>query len=212
MDTNTRGSSMKTALLIGCGGKRGEDIVYGCQDAGFNVINIGSTESKLENVKNIKIEWKTLDIPQLHKILKFEDKIDFIFFNQNGSSLSKDNFIGNTKTVDLWQLVKHWTQSYWLSCQMPFTLIHTLQQNLNSNTKIGWMLSCFIDKEVAGVDNHADYSGYKFTNYLIMKNFNQKYDCFGISPDFEGNTKPGVIRSLVKDICLNTKSCNGEVF
>ena len=95
---------------------------------------------------------------------------------------------------------------------MPFTLIHTLKQNLNSNTKIGWMLSCFIDKEVEGVDNHADYSGYKFTNYLIMKNFNQKYNCFGISPDFEGNTKPGVIRSIVKDICLNTKSCNGEVF
>ena len=132
---------MKTALLIGCGGKRGEDIVYGCQDAGFNVINIGSTESKLENVKNIKIEWKTLDIPQLHKILKFEDKIDFIFFNQNGSSLSKDNFTDNTKTIELWQLVKHWTQSYWLSCQMPYMLIKNFEHKPKYKCKIGWILS-----------------------------------------------------------------------
>ena len=61
---------MKKALLIGCGGKRGEDLIKGCQQANFDVINIGSSESKLKNVENIKINWKTFDITQMHKICK----------------------------------------------------------------------------------------------------------------------------------------------
>ena len=81
---------MKTALLIGCGGKRAEAIVNGCLDAKHNVINIGSTASTLPNVTNIKVDWKTLDITQLHKKLQFTNNIDFIFFNQNASTLSTE--------------------------------------------------------------------------------------------------------------------------
>ena len=80
---------MKHALLIGCGNKRGELIVNGCIQAGYNVTNIGAGESQIKAVNNIKIEWNNLDLTELHKICKtIEHNIDFIFFNQNASSLS----------------------------------------------------------------------------------------------------------------------------
>ena len=37
---------MKQALLIGCGNKRGSRIIDACQEAGYNVTNIGSSQSK----------------------------------------------------------------------------------------------------------------------------------------------------------------------
>ena len=40
------------------------------------------------------------------------------------------------------------------------------------------MLSGFIDISKEGVEDHPDYSGYKFTNYLLMRNFNKKFPCF----------------------------------
>ena len=45
---------MKNALLIGCGNSRGEKIIRGCQDAGYNVINIGQSESKIKKVQTLK--------------------------------------------------------------------------------------------------------------------------------------------------------------
>ena len=61
---------MRQALLIGCGNKRGENIVNGCIDAGYSVTNIGSSMSEIPTVTNIEIEWKTLDLIALHKITK----------------------------------------------------------------------------------------------------------------------------------------------
>jgi hypothetical protein len=198
---------MKQALLIGCGNKRGENIVNGCIDAGYSVTNIGSSMSKIPTVSNIKIEWKTLDLIALHKITKtLKQNIDFIFFNQNASSLSQDDFAESKKTLDAWTLVKGWSHSYWLSCQLPYVLIKTLEKNLNSNTKIGWMLSSFINPDISGVDAHPDYSGNKFTNYQIMKSFAKKYNCFGINPDFNKNNN---MQQLIKDICMDNKNGNG---
>ena len=201
---------MKKALLIGCGGKRGEDLIKGCQQANFDVINIGSSESKLKNVENIKIEWKTFDIIQMHKICKqLSYNFDFIFFNQNSSALAKENFINTIKTVDLWSLTKNWSKSYWLSCQFPFALIKTLEDKINKDAIIGWMLSSYIDKNVKGVDDHADYSGYKFTNYLVMKNFakTKKYQCFGINPEFGSSN----YTDLIYKICSNQIECDGQI-
>ncbi len=202
---------MKTALLIGCGGTRGENIIKGCQQANFKVINVGSSESKLENVKNFIIDWKTFHIPQLHKLCKqINQNIDFIFFNQNSSALSKENFTDTIKTFDLWNLTANWSKSYWLSCQFPFTIIKTLEERnkLDKNATIGWMLSSYIDKNVKGVDDYADYSGYKFTNYLVMKNFNTKYQCFGINPQFGSSN----YIDLIYKICSDQIKCNGDVF
>ena len=80
---------------------------------------------------------------------------------------------------------------------------------MNKDSTVGWMLSSYTDKTAQGVEQHPDYSGYKFTNYLVMKNFSKKYNCFGINPDFEKNN---FIKSLIKDICLGNTKCNGEVF
>jgi|TARA_R110000782_G_scaffold230396_2_gene316688 hypothetical protein len=201
---------MKQALLIGCGNQRGERIVNGCIEAGYSVTNIGSGASTIPTVNNIEIVWKELDIIRLHKILvKIEHKIDFIFFNQNASSLSQENFLESKITLDTWSLIKDWSKSYWLSCQLPYFLIKTLSTNLHSETIIGWMLSSYIDVTKKGVDNHPDYSGNKFTNYLIMKSFAKKFKCFGINPKFEKGDK---ITMLIKEICLNEKKCNGNFF
>ena len=201
---------MKEALLIGCRNQRGERIVNGCIEAGYSVTNIGSGASTIPTVNNIETVWKDLDIIRLHKILvKIEHKMDFIFFNQNASSLSQENFLESKITLDTWSLIKDWSKSYWLSCQLPYFLIKTLSTNLHSETIIGWMLSSYIDVTKKGVDNHPDYSGNKFTNYLIMKSFAKKFKCFGINPKFEKGDK---ITMLIKEICLNEKKCNGNFF
>jgi len=201
---------MRNALLIGCGNDRGSKIVNGCESAGYNVINIGSSVSPKPTVHNITISWTDLDITQLHKILKGIDKqIDFIFFNQNASSLSQLDFTNTKKTVDVWTLMKSWTRSYWLSCQMPYFLIQTLGEKISTDAKIGWMLSSYIDKDKPGVWEHPDYSGYKFTNYLIMRSLSQKYQCFGINPEFDEKDK---IECIIKNVCDGTQKCNGEVF
>ena len=201
---------MKNAILIGCGNQRGERIVNGCIEAGYSVTNIGSGASAIPTVNNIKIEWKDSDIIKLHKILvDIKHKVDFIFFNQNASSLSHANFIESKMTLDTWRLIKSWTNSYWLSCQLPYFLIRTLSPNLHNETIIGWMLSSYVDHTRKGVDEYPDYSGNKFTNYLIMKNFSKKYKCFGINPEFEKSDK---IPSLIKEICLGKKKCNGDFF
>lgn len=201
---------MKNALLVGCGNTRGEKIVSGCQDAGYTVTNIGQTQSKNDKVNNITVAWKELSITNLHKILhKIDTKLDFIFFNQNSSSLADKNFTQTIDTLDLWSLTKNWTQSYWLSCQMPYVLIKTLENKLDDDCKIGWMLSSYIDKDKSGVLDHPDYSGYKFTNYLIMKNYSKKYNTFGINPEFESSDK---IQKLITNICNGNNKCNGEIF
>jgi hypothetical protein len=201
---------MKQALLIGCGNQKGERIVNGCIEAGYSVANIGSGASTIPTVNNIKIEWGALDIIKLHKILvKINHKVDFIFFNQNASSLSNIDFTQLKKTLDTWGLVKSWGHSYWLSCQLPYFLIKTLEKNLHHETIIGWMLSSYIDKNKEGVETHPDYSGNKYTNYMLMKNFNTKYQCFGIDPEFETSDK---IQPLIKEICSGNKKCDGELF
>jgi len=201
---------MKQALLIGCGNQRGNNIVNACLNAGHKVINIGASQSDIKGVVNIQIDWKDLDIIKLHKALNgLNGKIDFVFFNQNASSLSPVDFTQSKETLDMWGLVKDWTKSYWLSCQMPFFLIHSIGQKLHDKSIIGWMLSSYIDSNKKGVDDHADYSGYKFTNLMIMRNFNRKYRCFGIDPDF--SISQGMT-NLIQDICDEKISINGTIF
>lgn len=210
MEKTFSGVSMKQALLIGCGNERGSKIVLGCKEADYSITNIGSSPSTVSDVNNIKIEWNSLGIETLHKILKQVDhSVDFLFFNQNSSSLAELDFTKTKDTLDNWRSIKGWGRSYWLSCQMPYFIIHTLGERLDSNSNIGWMLSGYIDVKRPGVTDHPDYSGYKFTNYLIMKNFNKRFRCFGINPEFQKNKD---IKTLVKEICLGKIKCNGDFF
>ena len=201
---------MKHALLIGCGNTRGSKIIKGCEIAGFTVTNIGSSVSDIDTVKSLKIDWDNFDLTECHKLLKnINQQIDFLFFNQNASALSQKDFTNAKKTIDMWTLMKNWTRSYWLSCQLPYFIIQTLGEKVPNDAKIGWMLSSYIDKDKVGVSDHADYSGYKFTNYLVMKNFNKKYECFGINPDFESTDQ---IQNLITDICNGKIKCDGNIF
>jgi len=201
---------MKRALLIGCGNQRGSQIIRGCEEANYKVTNIGSSVSAIPSVENIKIDWNSLDLITLHKILKeIDHKIDFVFFNQNASTLSPTDFATSKDTLELWNTVKSWSRSHWLSSQLPYFLLQSLNSRLHTDCILGWMLSSFIDIKQNGVEKHPDYSGYKFTNYLIMKNFSKTFKCFGIDPKFEKAEK---IQLLVKDICLNKRKCNGNVF
>lgn len=201
---------MKQALLIGCGNQRGERIINGCEEAGYQVTNIGSSVCARDSVTSIETKWEDLDIISLHKILNgIDKKVDFVFFNQNASSLSQDDFTEPKDTLDTWGLVKGWSRSYWLSCQLPYFVVHTLGGKLSAESVLGWMLSSFIDFEKEGVQDHPDYSGYKFTNYLIMKNFSEKFKCFGINPDFGESSK---MKNLIRDILSGEIQPKGEIF
>ena len=84
---------MKQALLFGCGSKNGIPIIDSCLDANYHVTNIGSSAYNKKEVTNIQIKWSSLDIPFLHKALKLNHKIDFVFFlNVNISNYNTNNW------------------------------------------------------------------------------------------------------------------------
>lgn len=200
---------MKQALTVGCGGGVGSTIVDTLLQNGYSVTNIGATPN--EKCKNISIQWHNLQINDLHKISRFGEKIDFIFFNQNGSSLDEDAFDpSNSDTLTNWKLIKDWQHSHWISCQMPFLLIHSLNKNLASQTKIGWMLSStmFWDKEDSS--QYPDYSSQKYFNYLAMKCFGKHYQTFGIMPDFNLPDSMEKLKNIIFQVC--TESVNQRVF
>jgi hypothetical protein len=75
------------------------------------------------------------------------------------------------------------------------------------------MLSNYIDYKSDGVEQFLDYSSFKFTNYLIMKNFGTKsnFKTFGIIPDFNKDNSKNKLNKLIKEILVkNTES--GKIF
>lgn len=196
---------MKNAIVFGCGSKNGIPIVESLLNNGYNIKNIGSSIVEIKNVTNIQVEWNKIDIPFIHKVLKLQkDDVDFIFFNQNSSTLTSKDF-NNNDTLFVWQQIKNWTNSHWLSCQMPFLVLHTLKERLNSTSKVGWMLSSYIDYQKEDVETYPDYSSFKFMNYLIMNNFGKKsnYKTFGIIPDFNKNDAKNKLYDLITKILID---------
>jgi len=189
---------MKHALIIGGGSEKSQVIIDCLVDSDFQVINIGSSQHPYAN--NIKIEWSKLDIPTVHKLCKFEQKFDFVFFNQNSSSLSATDYDPNLPTLKTWRLIKDWTHSQWISCQFPFLLIHKLSNNLSKTSKIGWMLSSYIDYQNKDIEKFPDYSANKYQNYLQMLAFGQHYQTFGILPDFNRRNTQEILKNIIKSI------------
>jgi hypothetical protein len=109
-----------------------------------------------------------------------------------------------------------WQQSYFVSCQFPFYLVHALSDRINPNTKIGWMLSELIVNPVPDQVGYADYIGNKFTNACIMKSFSMNFPAcfFGIHPDGGlSNQLDNKARDIVQ--LIDTKSIadlNGNIF
>ena len=201
---------MSVALLIGCGGDRAEHIVKACHLKFDKVINVGASAidvKQFPKAVNHQVDWKALDLNTINNICKDMDQVNFIFFNQNRSSLSPINFSDAMPHFEILQLVKSWTDAHWTSCQLPFFVVKALESKMGSDIKIGWMLSSYIDHKHEDVEKHPDYSGNKFTNYLIMKSFSKKYPCFGIYPDFSKDT----LFEIMSDICNEKISCEGQV-
>lgn len=195
---------MKHALIVGGGKGKGAVVVDTLLANGYDVTNIGASMHSV--AKNITVEWKDLDITWVQKNCKFDQNFDIVFFNQNSSSLCEDDFVlGAHGTLETWKLLKDWTHSHWLSCQFPYLLLHSIHNNLHSNTKVGWMLSSYIKHDKLGVQTHADYSSFKYFNFLQQKCFNNKNDIktFAIYPDFDIDNSEHKLYNIIVDIIAN---------
>ena len=196
---------MKHAVVVGGGQGKGAIIVNTLIENGYSVTNIGS--SKHPTCNNITVDWKDIDISFVQKHCKFNHPIDFVFFSQNASSLSEENFSLDTKTLETWRLIKDWTHSNWISCQLPFLLVHTMRESIHANTKIGWMLSGYIKHTAAGNIEHPDYSSFKYFNYLQMQCFSEQNDfkTFGIYPDFYIDKSEDILYNTIIEILSSTE-------
>lgn len=201
----------KNCLLIGCGSKFGLELLEYLLGNGYNIHSISGSKLEYTNVNHLQIDWKTLNIAQLEKFLKELPEMDLVFFNQNSSALNFNDFIKNKNTVELWQLEKNWSQSYFVSCILPFHIIHTLK----SIHKVGWMISPLIYHHDSKQIGFADYIGNKYQNYLILKNFSKQIQsiCIGLNPDKLLSIVDDVrITNMVNFIESADKETSGRVF
>jgi hypothetical protein len=197
---------MKQALTIGCGSGNGSVIIDTLLEKGYKVINVGT--SSHPGATNIQVKWSELQITNLHKLVKPDGNLDFVFFSQNGSSLNSDNFdFANTDMLYAWKLVKDWQQTHWISCQMPFLLLHTLKKHLTADTKIGWMLSSTMKWTNLNAEKYPDYSSQKYFNYLAMQGTGKHYQTFGIMPDFSGPGSQDRLKEVIEQVCDNDVNC-----
>jgi len=204
---------MKQALITGGGSKFGRHLSHQLINAGYHVtIVTGSTpDLNPDKITCIPVNWHSLSLSDLKTVTSKLCDLDLIFFNHNASSLSQAKFQRN-------QIQSHnsWAQSYFVACQFPFYLIHTLSSKIKPTTKVCWMLSELIKNPIDAQVGYADYIGNKFTNACIMRSFSLNYNgCFfGIHPDdglsTDAESKARSIISLIdnKDVL----DLNGNIY
>lgn len=169
------------ALLVGCGSKFGLKLLQDLLDKGWQVYTIQSSEiDHRDNLYRLTIDWTNLNQATVESFLRKLPKLDLIFFNQNGSALNENNFDSMNK-LELLKLEKNWSQCYFNSCILPFHILHNVKTEVDS--RIIWMLSSYIYNH--NNIQYADYTGNKFQNYMIMRNFSKtKKSCyFGLNPE-----------------------------
>jgi hypothetical protein len=209
---------MKTALLIGCGSKFGLTLLESLLQQGWQVFSIsGSALPAHDNLTQLTVDWHTVSVANMEKYLKSLPDIDLVFCNQNASALAAHNFgVDSYSTVELWKQEKTWAQSYFVSCILPFHIIHTLGSRCTASTKIGWMLSGYVCNH-SDVSN-ADYIGNKYQNYVLMKAFSEHHpSCFfGVNPDDlnSNQDREQLLQLLTDDACnfrSNVVKFNGNI-
>jgi len=207
------------ALIIGgsSGTGFGVNIIYALLQKGFNVYSISGSSTTIEhnNIMHYQINWKSITVESLEQFLLKLPNIDFILFNQNGSSLTDFDFSDTTKTLDLWKLEEDWKQTYFTSTILPFHIIKTLNKKCSNKTKIAWMLSRLI-QDHSNIEElkYADYVGNKFQNMLIMKNFAKYHRAcfFGIVPGSHINISEVDEKLLINNIINeSTDRLNGTI-
>ena len=195
-------------LYIGVGKGVGAELVSYRRSLGNTVYTIGSGDAE----NNFKIDWHTVNSADIHKAIKNLPDMDMVFFNQNSSALSTGTFApGKYSTIELWKQVNYWQQAYFVSCQLPFLVIHELGNRIQPHTKVGWMLSHLIQSHRENYQ-YADYIGNKYQNYMLMKNF---ADChtgkfFGIDPGIITDSDPITVVTQIDQI-FNKEDLNGKV-
>lgn len=198
---------MKQALIIGGASKNGQVILDTLLHNDFEIVNFGSSTYTHPRVTNVKIAWDQLDIEFVQKNFSiFDDTFDFVFFNQNGSSLSQADYCTDHDDIlEVWRRIKDWNHSHWTSCQLPFLILHTMRKNLNADSKVGWMLSKYIDHTNPHSVDFSDYSSFKYFNYLSMKSFGlaNQFQTFGIYPEFSDADAPIKLQRIITDIVSN---------
>jgi len=196
---------MKTALLIGCGSKFGLTLLHQLLDLGWQVYSVsGSDVAYPGHLHHLTINWHTVTVADLEPFLRTVPDVDLVLFNQNASALAGANFSTDSyTTVELWRQEKTWAQSYFVSCILPFHVVHALGPRCSEKTKIAWMLSSYIYKHL-DISN-ADYVGNKYQNYLIMQNFSTNHPAcsFGINPDnlATNQNTDSLVSILTSDSC-----------
>lgn len=197
-------------LYIGTGKRFAQELIADRRARGNRVFCISSQEAE----DTFLVDWLTVTAADVHKIIRKLPALDVVLFNQNASSLSAASFEPNQyPTLDLWRQVDHWEQSYFVSCQLPFAIIHGLGSKLNEQSRIAWTLSSMITDHTHD-EQYADYIAYKYQNYMIMKNFAHNHPgCFfgidpgqitkGIATDADFATKVGQYNQLLAKPDLN---------
>jgi hypothetical protein len=206
---------MKNCLITGGGSKFGTKLTDALIFAGYHVYLITGTPDTYLNNSNvtvIPVNWKTLSLTDLRSLTINLPNLDLIFFNHNSSALNRLKFSKNQI-----QSFKDWQQNYFIACQFPFYLIHTINSKINKTSKIGWMLSELIKTPGSNQIGFADYIGNKFTNACIMKSFSQEFPAtfFGINPDSvsqDSNADIGRANSIIKLIdTTDPEHLNGKI-
>lgn len=160
------------------------------------------------------VDWHSINSADLYRRLRDLPRLDFVWFNQNASALSQASFpVGSMGVLDIWKQTKHWQQSYYVSCQVTFEIMHLLGDRLDQHTRVCWMLSSMI------VDHqdpqHADYVGNKFQNLMLMKNFAASHPaaCFGLDPgDIRGTDFTTQVNGLHRLLHKSPQELNGRVW
>lgn len=209
----------KQALIVGGGSKFGLQFLNSLLDKDWHV-NLISGSSIVEHPKcnQIQVDWKNLKITDIEKFLNNLPVQSLIFFNQNSSALGSDNCykVDSYTKLNLWKQEKDWNQAYFVSCILPFHIIHTLAERCTPETKIGWMLSSLILAHKSTHIQYSDYIGNKYFNYIMIKNFSVHHHSsfFGINPDSLDETGTNEnLDKLIKFVSeSNRETINNKVF
>lgn len=167
-------------LHVGTGKEFAARLIASRRSQGHRVYSI--TSKPTDDPDSHTIDWNTLNMATVHKIVSRLPALDVIVFNQNATALSSKNFQqDHYPTLELWKQIKDWEQAHFVSCQMPFGIVHTAK--LNPDAKIVFTLSSMIVEHQFDYQ-YADYMSAKYQNFMLMKNFaTYRSECyFGIDP------------------------------
>lgn len=204
---------MKNCLITGGGSKFGSKLTDQLINVGYRVYLITSSQNYIDHpsVVTINVDWKTLGLGDLRRIISDLPTLDLVFFNHNSSALGIEKFSKNHL-----QSIKDWQQSYFVACQFPFYLIHSLRDKISTTTKVGWMLSNLIKNPGQKRVGNADYIGNKFTNGCMMKAFAQSFPAvfFGINPEIiSGDSNEDVSKAQgIVHVIETYQNLNGKIY